>query len=170
LYFPTVMSMIVGQNADNPLMGEIARAHEVPCYIADSFAEEYQFYHAFTKSRLDRLYPVFYELCILANIHTARCADIVIDINELATNATARAFVTRKLREIGIDMSLDDCAIPIHAASTPEEKLWLSSERVNGMALRSHQTSPLRIPVDRISAISNGLGRYWRATFDEYAR
>lgn len=81
----------------------------MPCYTADCFAEEYQFYHAFAKSRLDRLYPVFYELCILANIHTARYADIVIDINEVAANATVRAFVTRKLREIGIDISLDGC-------------------------------------------------------------
>lgn len=170
LYFPTVMSMIVGQNTENPVVREIARRHEVPCYIADRFAEEYQFYHAFAKSQMDRLYPVFYELCVVSNIHAAGWADIVIDINEVSANRTARAFITRELGRIGIDMSLDDCAIPVYAASTPEEKRWLASEPVSRVALRSDQTSHFQVPVSRVSAVSNGLGKYWRGILDEYSQ
>jgi hypothetical protein len=170
LYFPTVISLIVGQNTEDPVVGEIARRHEVPCYIADRFAEEYQFYHAFTKSQLDRLYAVFYELCIVSNIHAAGWADIVIDMNEVSANPTARDFITRELGRIGIDMLLDDCAVPVYTASTPEEKRWLSSEQVSRLALRCDQASHFQVPVSRVSAVSNGLGRYWRGILDEYSQ
>ena len=170
LYFPTVMSMIVGQNTEDPAVRSIARRHEVPCYIGERFAEEYEFYRAFAKARLDHLYPVFYELCMVSNLHAAKWADVVIDMNEVSANPAARAFTTRELGRIGIDMPLDDCAIPVHAASTPEEKRWLSLERVSRMALRSELASPLGVPVSRVSAVWSGLGRCWRSILDEHSR
>ena len=170
LYFPTVISTIVGQNIECPVVREIARRHDVPCYIADRFADEYQFYHEFAKSSLDRLYSVFYELCIMSNIYAARWADIVIDINEVSANLVARAFITRELRRNGIDLSLDDCAVPTYSASTAAEKRWLSSEQESHAALCSDRAAHFQAPASRVSAVPNGLGPYWRGIFDRYSQ
>ena len=59
LYFPTVICMIVGQNRSAPALDAIACRHQVPCYVADGFADEFSFYHELAISRLESLYPLF---------------------------------------------------------------------------------------------------------------
>lgn len=170
LYFPTVISMIIGQNGEDPAVRDIARAHEIPCYLADSMGEEHQCYLAFVKSQLGRLYPAFYELCILANIHAAAYADVVIDVNEVSQNPKVRAFVTAELGRIGADISLEDCAVPNYVVASPEEKLWLSSEDTSARTLLSSITPRPNISAERMAKFSPGFGRYWRAILERYSK
>jgi len=168
LYFPTVVSMIAGQNSGDARLREIALGNGLPYYTADSVSEEYKFYHSIVEARLQNLYPVFYQLSVVANVHAAAHADVVIDVNHVTVYPEARRFVTGELKRIGAGISLEDCAIPVYPASTRKERSWLSSERTLGRALSSNPNRP-RISASRLLAISPGLGPAWRSLLEAHS-
>ncbi len=151
LYFPAGVAIIIGQN---PELWPIAEAYNIPCFIADSIWEEMARYGEFVAPRLADLYPAFFELTVLANTHAVNHADIVIDVNQIAVDPAARSFVTRDLKARGIDLSFDDCAIPVYASAKPE-------------ALCLHSPRPKLDPA-RLAAFKPGLSSYWRSIFEGF--
>lgn len=161
LYFPTVICMIIGQNNSDSALHAIACRHQMPCYVADHFAEEYSFYHELAMSRLESLYPLFFEFCVVANMSAASFSDLVVDMNEISTNGVARASIEDQFSRIGVDLDLSDCAVPVYTLSALEEKKRASIEDEILLALckdRKLLTS---------SPLPGDLGIYWSSIFEK---
>src|SRR5208283_2524405 len=116
-YFLVAMCMVVGQNRDHEILGEIARRHDVPFHIADTYEEDSTFYQGFVAARQKELYPVLFDLYLLTAVSAARYADAVVDMNELSTNPASLAFVSARLQVGGINLDLADCNLPVYPAS-----------------------------------------------------
>jgi hypothetical protein len=151
--------MIIGQNTSDPALSAIAQRHQIPCFIADTYHEESAFYHEFASSNLARLYPAFFEFCVLANLNAAHFSDVVIDMNEISTKDEARLSAIERLKRIGVNLSLDDCKIPVYSPATPEEQAWISSERESLKVLHADCETPRVLKPKEV-------GSYWRPVFE----
>jgi hypothetical protein len=150
LYFPTVVCMIMGQN---PELRSLAEAHQVPSFVAETVAEELTHYRAFVESRLNSLYQAFFEFNVVANLEAVKYADIVVDVNQIAVDSAARAFITDALQARQIVVSLDDCSIPVY------ERPVLESQPENPRPKLDHA---------RLATFAPGLSFYWRTMFQKF--
>lgn len=159
-YFVVVICMIVGQNRSDPVLGEIARRHEVPYYLAETFDEECRFYHSYVSQHLTQLYPVFFDFYMLTSVASARHVDCVIDINQVSTSAQSRDFIARRLQERGIVLPLSDCNIVRYPNPSDVTEMQAEYELKARRDLQSSLASQLSIPEAKLEEFSPGLSPY----------
>jgi hypothetical protein len=139
----------------------------IPFYEANGFLEEFSSYQSFVSSQLDGLYGAFYEFTIAANLHAAAHSDIMIDINEINANPAARAWITERLSEVGLEFNLEDCSIPVYPVRDPKEEGWMTLEEPALDALQSSAPTQ-RTPARSAVCDSTGLGAYWSAVLRRF--
>ncbi|MGH9552796.1 MAG: hypothetical protein ACRD3W_25680, partial [Terriglobales bacterium] len=92
-YFVAGICLIIGQNRKHRILRKIAERYDVPMFRGTSFIEEGEFYSLFALSKLDELYPMFYELYMLTCIYNSAFADCVIDMNAISADPEKRRLV-----------------------------------------------------------------------------
>jgi SAM-dependent methyltransferase len=168
LYFPTVVSLILGQNHYKHPLREITEFQAVPFYVNDSFENEFEYYYQFTQRSLEALYPLFYSFYTLTCAYAARYADCIIDMNEVSANAQVRDALTQRLYDLGIEISLSDCKLPRYTALTPADQEWLAYESVGRKLLRASVPPSLLLPPGKMKEHELLLGDYFRGVFSEF--
>ena len=169
LYFPTVVSLILGQNHHRHPLSEFAQFETVPFYVNDSFENDLEYYRQFTGRSLDVLYPLFYSFYLLTCVSAARYADCIIDMNEVSDSPQARAAATQRLTDLGVEISLRDCNLPRHRALSPLDKDWLAYESVARKLLRPSLPPDLLLPPGKLKEHEPLLGNYFLRVFSEFA-
>jgi len=168
-YFPTVICMIAGQDRRHPLLEGLAGRHGVPFFEDQTWEAEYDFYREYASANLDRLYPLFYELYLLTSIYALRHADCVIDLNEISENAASRQRVTERLGALGIQMSLDDCRLPVYTGLTEADQACLAYEPSGRDDLKTTLPPELLIPPERLEMQQGMIGGHFQEIFSEFA-
>ncbi|MGA7409723.1 MAG: hypothetical protein WBW33_04510, partial [Bryobacteraceae bacterium] len=159
-YFLVAICMVVGQNRDNEIIGEIARRHDVPFHIADTYEEESRFYQAYVELKFSKLYPVLFDLYLLTTVSAVRYADAVLDMSAIGASQTCSAFATSYLLRGGINLALDDCNIPVYPSSEASDVYWHDYEGTARSVLLKTLGSQLSIPYASLAAFAPGLSRY----------
>jgi len=168
LYFPTVVSMILGQNRDCQPLKNIAEFQSVPFYVDGTFENEFEYYFKFTQQNLETLYPLFYSFYLLTCVYAVPYADCIIDMNEASANPQTREAVVRRLRELGVEISLSDCDLPRHTALAPSDQEWLAYESVARKLLRRSLPTSLLLPPGKLTVHKPVLGDYFRGVLAEF--
>lgn len=163
-YFVSGICLIIGQNRRHKVLGKIAERYDVPFFRGVSFVEEGEFYSLFALSKLDELYPMFYEFYMLTCLYNVAFADCVIDMNAVSTDSRKRSLVTDSLESLGIQISLDDCAIPSYPIQDRERK-WQSCEPEARARLQAIVPPEWRVPADALKALSPMLTEYFQENF-----
>jgi SAM-dependent methyltransferase len=168
LYFPAVVSLILGQNRHKQPLRHIVEFETVPFHVTDSFENEFEYYYQFTQRNLHSLYPLFYSFYTLTCAHAARYADCTIDMNEVSANPQVRDAVTQKLYELGVEISLSDCQLPRYTALSPSDQEWLAYERVGRGLLRASLPPSLLLPACKLKEHEPLLSDYFRGVLSEF--
>ena len=69
-----------------------------------SFVEEGEFYSLFALSRVDELYPMFYEFYMLTCIYNVAYADCIIDMNSISSDPDKRRLVGEYVGRIYLEV------------------------------------------------------------------
>jgi len=167
-YFPTVLCMIAGQNQHRPILQGVVRRHGVPFFVGETFQSDYDFYHEYAVRNLANLYPLFYEVHLLTSIAAARHADCIIDLTEISENASSREKLTKWLRRLGMDISLDDCHLPSCPDLSSVAPDWLAFEESGRDLLKQNATQLPRIPRNRFESQREFIGVYFQDVLSEF--
>lgn len=111
-YYITAICLIIGQNREHPLLGELAERFRIPLIVCDSVKDELRKYTPVVQSMLGHMYSVFYQFYLLTVVEMLPYMHCVIDMNVVSENQKIRDFIEWKLSSLGVGISLSDCAIP----------------------------------------------------------
>ncbi|MGO9271381.1 MAG: methyltransferase domain-containing protein [Terriglobia bacterium] len=168
LYFPTVVSMILGQNRDRPPLKDVAEFRTVPSYVGATFENDFEYYFNFTQRNLGTLYPLFYSFYLLTCVYAAPYADCIIDMNGVSANPQTREATVQRLRELGVEISLSDCDLPRHTALDRSDQEWLAYESVARKLLRRSLPTSLLLSPGKLDEHEPLLGDYFRGVLAEF--
>jgi len=160
-YFQTGICRIIGQNRERSPLRHLPRWLEFPSEVRVNAEEEAECYRPFAERNDALLYPTFFDFYLLSTVHCAQHADCILDLDEITQNPAARHAAADRLRELGIEIDLDDCSLPVHKADGGDAE-WLAYENFSGHFLAA--TLPLAISISRRQFSANAplLGSYFR--------
>jgi hypothetical protein len=159
--FDTYISMIFGQNREKAPLRYLPSWLDFPRLVRPTLGEEWVDYQAFTEENAARLYPSFFDLSVLASVHCAQFADCILDMDEITRNPEVRRAATERLRELGIRIDLEDCAVPSYDLEAADSE-WLAYEEFSRAFLRAALPDEISISRDRMKMHEPLLGPYFR--------
>lgn len=159
-YFCAAICEILGQNSDHKLLGPIARRWGIarPTRMLDFSA-----WSRTVDTLGGRMYGLFHAFYIATLISSLHSSDLVIDLGAVSQSPDVKTAVESRLREFGVSLSLEDCAVPRHAitsaqdmqAQEVENRAWLSTicldaPKIEGRALGARMTPLSTEVIDEI--------------------
>jgi hypothetical protein len=159
--FSAYVSMIFGQNREKAPLSYLPSWLDFPRFVGASVAEEWGCYQAFTEANAALLYPSFFDLSVLTSVHCTQFADCILDLDEITRNPEVRRAATEKLRELGIAIDLEDCAVPSYQVEEADRE-WLAYEEFSRPFLRSALPDEISISRERMKSHEPLLGPYFR--------
>ncbi len=166
--FAGVFCIALGQNKLKPPLKYLPDWLDLPCRIGRSIEDDYAAYASISAEPAPRMYPSFFDFYLVSILHCARCADCILDIDELSANRAARKAAQKRLRQMGIEMDFSDCAAPSYELASNEEREWLAYEGFSRSFLRKRIPSTFLLPAKAFNANRPLLGKYFRALLGEF--
>ncbi len=166
--FAGVLCIVLGQNKFKAPLKYLPDWLDLPCRIGASIEDDYAAYGAISKELMRRMYPAFFDFYLVSTLHCARYADCILDVDEVSSNAAARAAAQKRRRKLGIEMDLSDCSAPSCDLSSNEAREWLAYEDFARLYLRKRLPSNLLLPQESLGANRPLLGKYFRELLTEF--
>ncbi len=166
--FATYVSMIFGQNHEKAPLRRLPSWLDFPRLARPTVSEEWEHYQAFTAANVALLYPSFFDLSVLTSVHCAQSADCILDMDEITRNPDVRRAATERLRELGITIDLEDCAVPTYELEDADRE-WLAYEEFSRTFLRAALPDEISISRERMKAHEPLLGPYFRELLAGFA-
>lgn len=160
--FVGVLCILLGQNKRKPPLKYLPDWLDLPCRIGRGIEDDYAAYAPIAAEIAPRMYPSFFDFYLAATLNCARCADCILDIDELSSNAMARRAAEKRLRQFGIEMEFSDCSAPSSALDSAQELEWLAYEEFARPFLRQRLPADLFLPAKSFDANRPLLGKYFR--------
>ena len=165
--FETYVCTVLGQNRENAPLNRLPRWLDIPCEIHGTFAEESLVYAAFAAANKELLYPLFFDFYLLSIIHCAQFADCILDLDGMSQDASLRARATTRLRELGIEMNLDDCTLPRYAPEA-SDKEWVAYEQLSSGFLERRLRPTVSISASKFELHRPLLSGYFRTLLSRF--
>lgn len=159
--FTTYISMIFGQNREKAPLRHLPYWLDFPRFVHPTVSEEWKCYQGFTAANESLLYPSFFDLTVMGVVHCAQTADCILDLDEITANPEVRRAATERLRQFGIAINLDDCAVPSYEVE-PADREWLAFEAFSGRFIPSALPAEISISERRLKMHEPLLGPYFR--------
>ncbi len=112
-YFLINQFLICGQNRDHPLIRPLIGVYDIPLVQTSSVNHDIAIYQRLFEEIGDSTgYLVFYYLWLVTQAQARPHADLVIDVDRLATDPAHRAATTEAIaRETGLTLSFEDATV-----------------------------------------------------------
>jgi adenylyl-sulfate kinase len=166
-YFQTRICTILGQNRNKIPIESLTPWLDFPKEKREAVLEEYDCYHSFAERNGDRLYPSFFDFYLLSMVHCAQYADCILDLDEISRNPATRLAAIGRLRELGIEISLNDCNLPCYVTDAKDSE-WLHYEDFSPNYLASTLPPDISISKAKFEANSPLLGDYFRTILSKF--
>ena len=128
-YFNTVNLMILGKNGSSIKLQPLQAFFQIPYYENKVFATEYQFYKKYMSQLTDsERYHIFFYLWLLSFIENYSACELVLNVDALSLDDSARQSASEMLRRSGIYLSFSDCSIRFYDNFTLSDKEMSSIE------------------------------------------
>lgn len=128
-YFSVGVCRIIGRHRNRPNLRAIAERWKVP-YVTGTFEEQDAAYRAYFQQHGDALYPMLYAVMVESVLYNLPHTDLILDMNALSASGEVRSGVQSRLREFGISVSFEDCAIPHYSSSEDDRIARREQERI----------------------------------------
>lgn len=165
--FETYVCTVLGQNREKAPLSRLPRWLDIPCEIHDTFAQEFPVYTAFAAANKELLYPLFFDFYLLSIIHCAQFADCILDLDGISQDPSLRARATVRLRELGIEMNLDDCTLPRYAPEA-SDKEWAAYEQFGSGFLERRLRPTVSISASKFELHRPLLSGYFRTLLSRF--
>jgi hypothetical protein len=159
--FETYLCTVLGQNQCKSPLKHLPKWLEFPHFICDTFAEECTTYSAFAAANQELLYASFFDFYLLSVIRCAQNADCILDLDGITRDSSIRKASTDRLRELGIEMNLDDCVLPSYSSAAADEE-WIAYEEFSKGFLARTLPPAISISKEQFEAHSPLLSDYFR--------
>ena len=126
-------------------------------------------YGEFGRAHRAALYALFYEFYLFTSVYNMAHADCVMDLNTLTESAAARQSVTARLAHFGIDLSLEDCRVPLSTDLSDQERKWVAAEPEIRAVVRQNLPPGMLIPRETLRQLAPSLSSYFQDVLDEFA-
>lgn len=166
--FTGIFTIVLGQNRQKEPLKHLPEWVELPSYAAATIEGDYSYYGPLAIEFERLLYPSFFDFYLLSTVCALPYVDCVLDMDEISSNPAARAATVARLRELGITLNLDDCAVPAHTLSREEERDWNAYETFARHFVA--RTLPTHIHVERkhLARHEASLSRYFRDLLSDF--
>lgn len=161
-YFKIVLCAILGRNRRHDLLGDLADRFKLPECPASKPARLLKCYRDWVMEIGDGLYPLFFEFYILTTLHSARYADCILDMNGISSRPDLKAAVTRRLNELGIPISLEDCRAPSRGQRQEVRREIMNIEQKCLKHLEGRLPEEFLVPQCRLEIFEGLVDRYFR--------
>jgi hypothetical protein len=159
--FETYLCTLLGQNQDKFPINHLPAWLEFPHDVGETFEQECGSYLTFASTNKELLYPSFFDFYLLSIIHCVQFADCILDLDGITRSSTVREAATERLRELGIEMNLEDCALPSYPSEVADEE-WIAYERFGKGFLERRLPLDISIATQKFAAHGPLLGNYFR--------
>ena len=166
--FVMMLCLVLGQNRTSSPLNALDRWSEVPFYVGETIEQDHAFYGSYAHEHMDTLYPLFYAFYLLTCLANVPIADCILDMTEITENPEARAAAERRLRELGMEISLEDCKLPTYTNLLPSDREWVAYESVTRKLLASRLPSSLALSPDLLRVHQPMLGAYFREALSDF--
>lgn len=161
IYHKVVTCIILGRNRDHAILGDLADRYKLPESRHLRADRVYEFYAGWVREAGDALYPLFFELYLLTTLHSARYADCILDMTGISSNPELKAAATRRLSELGIPISLEDCRMPSRAQNEEVRRRVQEIEQSCRERLQGHLPEQFLVPEERLELLRDSVGDYF---------
>jgi hypothetical protein len=114
LYFLAATCLILSENSAHPWIRPFARHWNPPSAGTHDLGKQFEYYESYAREAGNSLLPLFHAFYVYTIIHNAPIADVVIDMTQASSDASARAAMERALNASGIHFDLSDCELPAY--------------------------------------------------------
>jgi hypothetical protein len=166
--FVSVFCIVLGQNRSKEPLKHLPDWVPIPFHAGRTIEDDYAFYGPIAIQNRARLYPDFYDSYVTSIVYAAPFCDCIIDINEVTMNPAARELTEQRLRELGLNISLDDCSVPSTAAPNSEDREWPPYEEFARKFLAHSLPRHISIPDSIFRRHQPLLGEYFRNLMLEF--
>jgi len=165
--FETYVCSVLGQNREKAPLNRLPRWLDIPCEIHDTFAQEFPVYAAFAAANKELLYPLFFDFYLLSIIYCAQFADCILDLDGIGQDTSLRARATARLRDLGIEMNLDDCTLPRYAPEA-SDKEWAAYEQFTSGFLERRLRPAVSVSASKFELHRPLLSGYFRTLLSRF--
>ena len=162
----------ISRNRHHPFLAHLAASHDIPDYRDDKneeFPSALDRYGEYCRRHRAALYPLFYEFHTFTCLYNVAHVDCVMDLNALTESAAVRQSVTERLARFGIDLSLDDCRVPLSTDLSDQERAWVADEPERRAAVLERLPQRMLIPRETLRQLAPCLSSYFQAALAEFA-
>jgi hypothetical protein len=166
--FETYLCTLLGQNQDKSPVSHLPSWLEFPRDVCDTFEQECSSYLPFAAANKELLYPSFFDFYLLSIVHCAQFADCILDLGGITRSSSIRKAATDRLRELGIEINLEDCALPSYPSEAADEES-IAYERFGKEFLQRRLPLDISMSTQKFAAHSPLLSDYFRTLLSGFA-